>query len=101
MFAERLAMRHRLLDGAAQAVQMVRQVAGMQRGARGDHAAADVYPYRRGDDRANGRDHAADGRAFAQMHVRHHRQVLEDERHPGGIEQLPAGVVFDRHAIGP
>jgi hypothetical protein len=68
---------------------------------RGDHAAADVHPHRRRDDRADRGDHAADGRALAQVHVRHHRQVLEDERHLRRVEQLLAGFVLDRHAVGP
>ncbi|MNP49170.1 hypothetical protein D3C76_1433390 [compost metagenome] len=94
-------MRHRLLDCTAQAMQVVWQVTRVQRGARGDHAAADVHANRSGDDRADRGDHAADGRALAQVHIRHDRQVLEDERHLRCVQQLPARVVFDRHAVGP
>jgi hypothetical protein len=82
-------------------VQVVGQVAGMQRSPRGDHAAADVHANGGGDDRANGGDHAADGRALAQVHIRHHGQVLEDERQFGRVQQLLARFVFDRHAVGP
>ncbi len=100
-FAEGLAMRHGVLDGIAQAMQVVRQVAGVQRRARGDHAAADIHTHRSGNDCANRGNDAADGRALAQVHVRHNCQVLEDERHLGRVEQLLAGIVFDRYAVGP
>ena len=44
------------------------------------HAAADVDADRGRDDRALGRDHAADGRADAPVDVGHHRDVRVDER---------------------
>lgn len=99
--AEGLAVGYRLLDGAAQAVQVVRQVGGDQRGARGDHSAADIHAHRGRDDRAEGRDHATDGRALAQVYVRHHRQVLEDEGHLRRVQQLLARFLLHRDALGP
>ncbi|MNF90879.1 hypothetical protein D3C84_734650 [compost metagenome] len=99
--AEGLAVWHRALDGATQAMEIVRQVGGPQGGEGGDHAAADVHTHRGGDDGAYRGDHAADGRALAQMHVRHHRQVLEDEGHLRRVDQLLAGFVFHGHAFGP
>ncbi|MNL51462.1 hypothetical protein D3C87_1745640 [compost metagenome] len=82
-------------------MQVVGQVGGAQRGARGDHAAADVDPDRGRDDRAHGGDHAANGRPFAQMHIGHDRQVFEDERHLRGVDQLLPGFALDRDALGP
>ncbi|MCY1527288.1 hypothetical protein D9M68_623500 [compost metagenome] len=99
--AEGLAVGHRAFDGAAQAVEIVRQVAGAQGGEGGDHAATDIHAHGGGNDGAHGRDHAADGRALAQVHVGHHRQVLVDEGHLRRVDQLLAGFVFHRHALGP
>ncbi|MPM79784.1 hypothetical protein SDC9_126826 [bioreactor metagenome] len=97
----RAPVRHCRLDRRAQAVQVIRQVGGGQRGARRHHPAADIHPHRRRDDRPLRRDHAANGRTLAQVHVRHHRQMAIDEGHPGGVHQLLAGIVLDRDAFGP
>jgi hypothetical protein len=35
------------------------------------------------------------------VYIRHHRQVFEDERQLRRLEQLLAGLGFDRHALGP
>ncbi|MDT4837612.1 hypothetical protein FQZ97_713500 [compost metagenome] len=99
--AEGLAVGHGALDGAAQAMEVVRQVGGPQGGEGGDHAAADVHAHGGGNDRADGGNHAADGRALAQVHVGHDRQVLEDEGHLRRVDQLLAGFLFHRHAFGP
>ncbi|MNL66283.1 hypothetical protein D3C87_1907220 [compost metagenome] len=48
-----------------------------------------------------GRNDTADGRTLAEVHIRHHRQVFEDERHPGSVDQLLPGFVFYRDAFGP
>jgi hypothetical protein len=53
---------------------------GRQRGLAGDHAAADVHTDRGRDDRAQGRDHRADGGADAEVHVGHRGDVLEHDR---------------------
>jgi hypothetical protein len=52
-----------------------------ERRADGDHAAADVDADGRGDDRAERRDDRPDGRALAEVRIRHQRQVRVDERH--------------------
>jgi hypothetical protein len=70
------------------------QVAGAELGADGDHAAADVHADRGRDDRAERRDHRADGRALAEVGVGHQRQVRVDERHRRGRLGLLAGVVL-------
>jgi hypothetical protein len=83
---------HGGLDGAAQAVQVVGQVGGGQRGARGDHAAADIdRPRAAGMMAPTVGMHAADGRALAQVHVGHHRQLLVfvDEGQAGGVHGTP------------
>ena len=97
----RAAVRHGALDRAAQAVQVVGQVGGGQRGAHRHHAAADIDADRGGNDRALRRDHAADGRALAEVHVGHHRQVAEDEGQLRRVHELLARLVLDRHAVRP
>ncbi len=51
--------------------------------------------------RPSRRDDAAHGRALADVHVRHHRQVPEDERHARRSRELLARLVLDRHAARP
>ena len=94
-------MRHGALDRAAHFGEVVRQVARHQRGARGDHAAADVHAHRRRDDRADGRHHRTHRRALAQMHVGHHRDPAVDEGQLRDIAQLVAGLVLERDAARP
>jgi hypothetical protein len=98
---DRAPVRYGALDGTAQAMQIVGQVGGVQRRARGDHPAADVHAHRRRDDRAARRDDAAYRRALAEMYIRHHRQMAEDERQARGIDQLLTRFLLDRHAFGP
>ena len=88
-------------DGEAQAVEAVGQVGGGECGAHGHHAAADVYADRGGNDGADRGDHAADGRALAQMHIGHHRQMLVDDGQAGGVDELCAGGGLDGHAVRP
>ena len=61
----------------------------------GHHAAADVDAHRGRNDRAEGRDHGADGRALAQVRVRHQRQVWLDERHRRRALGLRTGLVLE------
>ena len=75
------------LDAFAQAVQLL-QVAALERRLERDHAAADVHAYRRGHDGALGRDHRADGGAFAVMAIGHHRHPLEDKGQLRGVQDL-------------
>ena len=60
--ARRAAVRHRAFDRAAQPRERIRQVGCRQRRARGHHPAADVDADRGRNDRALGRNHAADRR---------------------------------------
>ncbi len=48
-------VRHRLLNCRANAMQIVRQMAGVQRGLHGHHAATNIHTDCRGNDRATGR----------------------------------------------
>ena len=95
------AMRDRVLDRAADLREVVRQIARDQRGARRDHAAADIHAHRRRHDRADGRYHRTHGRTLAQVHVGHHRNPAMDEGQLGDVLQLLARLVFQRHAAGP
>ena len=87
------------------AVRTARRLSGrsdaVERRLRGHHAAADVDADRGRDHGLARRDDAADRRALADMHVRHHRQVAEDERHARCARELLARLVFDRYAPRP
>jgi hypothetical protein len=98
---DRPPVRHGVLDGRTQRLQIVRKIARQQRRARGHHAAADVDADGSRNDRALRRDDAADRRALAQVYIRHHRQVPIDEGHSGGVDQLLAGFVLDRNILRP
>ena len=95
------AVRHRALDRRAQRPEVVGQVRCGQRGLRGDHAAADVDADRSRNDRLARREHGADGRADAVVHVRHRRDVVEHHRKPRGVLQLALRLLFERHAARP
>ena len=95
------AMRHGLLDRAAHACELVRQVTGHQRGARSDHAAANVDTDRCRDDGVTGRNHRTHGRAYAQMHIRHGCHMRPHDRKPRDLLELATGRVLDRHALDP
>ena len=97
----RLAVRHGLFDGRTHGAEAVRQVAGGERGFGGDHAAADVHAHGGRDHRTQRGDHAADGRALADVHVRHDGNVLVDERHLCRHRELLARLVFHGHAARP
>ena len=42
-----------------------------------------------------------DGGADAEVHVGHRGDVVEDDRQPGGVLELAARLVLDRHAARP
>ncbi len=94
-------VRHGLLDGAAQAQQAVRQIGCHQRGAYRDHATADVDADGRRNNGAQRRDHAANGGAFPQMHIRHNGHVFKNKRHAGRIQQLLFGFWLDGDPLCP
>ncbi len=83
------------LDGAAQPGEAVGQLIGAQRQAHGVHSAADVHAHGRRDDGALGRDHAADGRADAGVHVGHGGDVAVDDRQLRDVDQLLQRFVLD------
>jgi hypothetical protein len=95
------AVRHGALDRRAQRREVVGQVAGLEAGLDRHHAAADVDADRRGDDRAHGRDDAADRRAHAPVHVGHRGDPAVDEGHARDVLELAQRRVLDRHAAGP
>ncbi len=94
-------MRHRALDGRAHSVQVVGQVGRPEAGPHGHHAAADIDTDRRGNDRAQRRNHAADRRADAVVHVGHRGHPLVDEWQRGDVSKLSFGRLLERHAAGP
>jgi hypothetical protein len=95
------AVRHHALDRNAQRAEAVGQVARGQRGLHRGHTAADVDADRRRDDRADGRDHAADGRADPEVHVGHRRDPAVHERHAREVAELRDRLGLDRHAERP
>ena len=82
-------------DRAVQWLQVVGQVTRRQVQLRCDHAAADVDTDRRRDDRALGQNDRADGRAVAEVGVRHQRDVAGDERQGGRPFRLREGLLVD------
>src|SRR6516162_5539569 len=74
------AVRYRLLDRRADAVQVVRQMIRMQGCLHRHYSAADIHADCSGNDGALGRNHAAHGRTNAPMHVWHRRHPLVDKR---------------------
>ena len=73
---------------SAAAPRLSGRSAARERGLARHHAAADVHADGGRNDRALGRDHAADGRADADVHVRHDGDVLVDERQPRRLREL-------------
>ncbi len=92
--------RDRLLDPVTQPGQVVRQVAGRERGPDRAHPAADVDADGGRADRAPHRDHGADGGALAQVHVGHHGEA-GDPGQRGDVAQLPHGLALDGGRVGP
>jgi len=78
-------MRNQRFDPAAHRFQRVRQLACAQAGFCSHHPAPQIDADRGRNHRPNRRYHAADRRAFSQMHVRHHSDPFVDERHRGDI----------------
>ena len=78
--------RHRLLDGLADPVPVVGQIACIQRRLNGHHPAANIDPDRRGNDGAPRRNHAAHGRTNPPVHIGHRRHPLVDERQLRNVE---------------
>ena len=71
----------------------------LQRQPAGHHAAADIDPDRRRDDRPARGDHRADRRTDAEMDIRHRRHVVMDDGQRGDVGQLVARSVID--VVGP
>ena len=94
-------VRNSLFDRRTNPLQILGEIAGGQLGLHGHHAAADVHADGRRDDRALGRDHAADRSADAPVDVRHGGDPLENERQLRHVEQLLARLRFQRHSLGP
>jgi hypothetical protein len=94
-------VRHRGLDRAPHAGQVVRQVRGDQVRPHRHHSTPNIDPNTCGNNSALGCDHAADGGADAVVHVRHDRDVLMDERHLRNVEQLIQGCCLELHALDP
>ena len=63
------------LDLRANRRQRIGEIGSVQRRAHRDHAAADVHTDRGGNDGAARGNHRADGRALAEMHVGHDRDM--------------------------
>ena len=92
------AVRHGALDRRAQRARGRRAARSrVSDGAHRHHAAADVHAHRGRDDRALGRDHAADGRAVAEWPSGIDGDPPVDERQPRR-RQLPRRRASDRDA---
>ncbi len=76
-------------------VEVVRQLGGAQVGLCRHHAAADVDPDRRRQEGVLGRHDAADGRAEAEVRVRHEADRTGQDRQPRRPQRLLQGVVVE------
>src|SRR6516225_4867809 len=92
---------HGFFDCGTDGVKIVRKVAGVEIGLDGHHAAADVDADGRGDNRAFGRDDAADRCADAPVNVGHGGYPLKDEGKLRDVEELLASLVLKRDALDP
>ncbi|MCY1371040.1 hypothetical protein D9M69_581670 [compost metagenome] len=92
--------RHVALDLVADVQQAVGQILRLERQTHGVHAAPEVHTNGSGNDRLVGRDHAADGRPLASMHVRHQGDtVASDERQASQVLGLLQRLVLN--VVGP
>src|SRR5262245_3090533 len=99
--ARRAPVRHRALDRRTDLAQGVREIARGQRGLDRRHPAPDVHADRRRNDRANGRDDAADGGPDAPVDVRHRRHPAAHARQARHVVQLLRRRVFQADAADP
>src|SRR6266446_9381869 len=93
-------MRHCLLNRRADAVQIVREMVGVQRSLHRHHAAANIHADRGRNDRTASWNYAANGRANAPMHIRHGRHPLVDERQLRDVPKLLARSVLKLTSAG-
>jgi hypothetical protein len=82
-------------------VQIVRQLARVQRRLHCHHAAADIHADRGRYDRAFGWNHASYSGANPPMDIRHRRHPLVDKRHRSNVAQLFLRHSFDGNTFGP
>jgi hypothetical protein len=97
----RATVRYGSLDRRAERAQVVRQMTREQASPRSDHPAADIHADGGWDDRVMRRDHAADGGALAQVHIRHHRHPLVDERQRRDALELRTRLRLERYPDRP
>ena len=84
------------LNAVSQLIQIVRQIFGEEFRSHGHHAAAHVDAHRRRDDCPFGGDDGTDSCALAEMAIRHHRHVTENEGHFRDILELRLRLRLDR-----
>jgi hypothetical protein len=94
-------VRHSHLDGFAHRLQIVRQLAGIEAGSHGHHAATDIDTHRSRNNRTLGRDHAAHCCTDSPVHIGHCGDPLKYERHLRSIEQLLACLILHRYTHRP
>ncbi len=94
-------VRHRLLNGRANAMQIIGQVARLQRGSNSAHAATDVNAHSRGHNGSPGWHDGAHGGAQAPVHIRHGGNPLINEGQARRVDELGARFVFEFDAVNP
>jgi len=95
------AVRHGLFNGAANTFQIVGKIAAIQVGLHSHHAAANVHTNGRRNNRTLRGNDAAHRRADAPVDVGHGCNPLKNERKLSHVQELRAGLVFERDALGP
>ena len=88
-------------DSGANGAEIVGEVSGVEIGLNGHHTAADIDTHSSRNDRTLGGNHTAYGRTDAPMDIRHGGHPFIDARELGNVEQLLAGLIFERDALGP
>ena len=89
------------LDLRANHRERIGEIGRFQGRAYRDHTAADVHTDGGGNDGAARGNHCADGRALAEMHVGHDRDMPAQNRQRRDVANLPAGRFLDRDALRP
>src|SRR5215469_1592754 len=95
------AVRYGFLDGGAHRMEIVGQIACVEVGLYGHHAATDVDSHRGRNNGALRGDHTTYRRANAPMHVRHGGNPLKNERKLCNVKELLTSLVFELHSFRP
>ena len=95
------AVGHGGFNGRANGMEIIGEIAGIEVGLHGHHAATNVDADGGGNDGALGRDDATDSGANAPMDVGHGGDPFVDEGKLGDVEELLASLILEGNTFGP